>query len=54
MSTKSCKSEEKISGLLDFIADPVVIVDRMGTLLEVNTGFEEITGLSRDFSVKKS
>jgi PAS domain S-box-containing protein len=54
MSTKSCKSEEKILGLLDFIADPVVIVDRMGTLLEVNTSFEEITGLRREKAIGKN
>jgi len=43
MSTKSCGSEERFVVLLDLIADPVVIVDKMGTLLTVNKGFEEIT-----------
>ncbi len=48
MNTKSCKSKEKISVPLDFIADPVVVVDLTGTFLEVNKGFEEVTGLSAE------
>jgi PAS domain S-box-containing protein len=54
MSTKSYKSEEKFSVHLDLIADPVVIVDRKGALLGVNTGFEEITGLSREQAIGKN
>jgi PAS domain S-box-containing protein len=54
MNTKSCKSGEKFSVLFGLIADPVVIVDGTGTFLEVNKGFEEITGLSAEKVVGKN
>ena len=54
MNHKRHKSEEKFSALLELIADPVVIINRMGTLLEVNHGFEKVTRLSREEALGKN
>ncbi|MCW4043994.1 MAG: PAS domain S-box protein [Candidatus Bathyarchaeota archaeon] len=54
MNTKSYKSEEKLSSILDLISDPAVIVDGMGTLLDVNKGFEKITRLSKETAIGKN
>jgi PAS domain S-box-containing protein len=39
---------EKFEAILKLIADPVVIVDKKGTFLEMNDAIEEITGYSRE------
>jgi PAS domain S-box-containing protein len=39
-------SEDKFTFLLDFLADPVVIVNQKGQFLLVNSAFEKLTGLS--------
>jgi PAS domain S-box-containing protein len=44
--TKKNISEDKFTFLLDFLADPVVIVNEKGHFLLVNSAFERVTGLS--------
>jgi len=51
---KSYKSDGIFSALLNLIPSPVVIVDRIGTLLEVNTALEEVTGISKEKAIGKN
>ena len=44
---KNYRSSGKASILLDLLSDPALIVDEKGDFLNVNSAFEEVTGLSR-------
>ncbi len=44
---KNYRSSEKANILLDLLSDPALIVDIKGDFLNVNSAFEEVTGLSR-------
>jgi len=52
--TKKNISEDKFTFLLDFLADPVVIVNEKGHFLLVNSAFEKVTGLSEKEVIGKS
>ena len=47
MNMKNYRSSGKASVLLDLLSDPALIVDEKGNFLNVNSAFEEVTGLSR-------
>jgi len=42
------RAEDKFKSLVNFIADPVVIVDHKGHILEINDKVEELTGFSKE------
>jgi len=42
------RAEDKFKSLVNFIADPVVIIDHKGHILEINEKVVELTGFSKD------